>query len=45
VCVEFVRKLRDEAHYDTLDALVAQIRRDAAAARAHFSAAADAAGV
>jgi len=45
VCVEFVRKLRDEAHYDTLDALVAQIRRDAAAARAHFATAADAPGV
>jgi len=39
VCVEFVRRLRDEAHYDHLDALVAQIRRDADAARAHFAAA------
>ncbi|MFM1988183.1 MAG: hypothetical protein RJA99_1140 [Pseudomonadota bacterium] len=36
--VEFLRKLRDEAHYDGLDALVAQIRRDADDARAHFAA-------
>lgn len=35
--VEFVRRLRDEAHYDSLDALVAQIARDADAARAHFA--------
>ncbi|HYF60522.1 MAG TPA: bifunctional riboflavin kinase/FAD synthetase [Burkholderiaceae bacterium] len=38
VRIEFLRKLRDEAHYDGLDALVAQIRRDADAARAHFAA-------
>jgi len=37
--VEFMRKLRDEAHYDTLDALVEQIRIDADQARAHFAAA------
>jgi riboflavin kinase/FMN adenylyltransferase len=36
--VEFLRRLRDEAHYDSLDALVAQIARDADAARAHFAA-------
>jgi riboflavin kinase/FMN adenylyltransferase len=34
--VDFLRKLRDEAHYDTLDALVAQINLDADQARAHF---------
>ena len=38
VRVEFVRKLRDEARYDGLDALVAQIRLDAEQARAHFAA-------
>jgi riboflavin kinase / FMN adenylyltransferase len=38
VRIEFLRKLRDEAKYDGLDALVAQIRRDADAARAHFAA-------
>ncbi len=38
VRVEFLRKLRDEAHYDTLDALTAQIHQDAAEARAHFQA-------
>ncbi len=38
VRVEFVRKLRDEAKYDGLDALVAQIRLDAEQARAHFAA-------
>jgi riboflavin kinase/FMN adenylyltransferase len=32
--VEFVAKLRDEARYDSLDALVAQIRRDVDHARA-----------
>ncbi len=37
VRVEFLSKLRDEAHYDTLDALTAQIQKDAAAARAHFN--------
>ena len=31
--VEFVQKLRDEEHFPTLDALVAQIHRDAADAR------------
>jgi len=36
VRIEFLRKLRDEAHYDTLDALTAQIRKDAQDARAHF---------
>jgi riboflavin kinase/FMN adenylyltransferase len=36
VRVEFLRKLRDEAHYDTLDALTAQIHQDAAAARTYF---------
>jgi riboflavin kinase/FMN adenylyltransferase len=39
VRIEFLHKLRDEAHYDGLDALVAQIHRDADAARAHFAAA------
>lgn len=38
VRVEFVRKLRDEAHYDSLEALTAQIRLDADQARAHFAA-------
>ena len=33
VRVEFVAKLRDEAHYDSLDALAAQIDRDAHEAR------------
>jgi riboflavin kinase/FMN adenylyltransferase len=37
VRIEFLKKLRDEARYDGLDALVAQIRRDADAARAHFA--------
>jgi riboflavin kinase/FMN adenylyltransferase len=37
VRIEFLRKLRDEAHYDGLDALVAQIRLDAGEARAHFA--------
>ena len=40
VRVEFLRKLRDEAKYDGLDALVAQIRLDAEQARTHFTAAA-----
>jgi riboflavin kinase/FMN adenylyltransferase len=31
--VEFVEKLRDEEYFPTLDALVAQINRDAAEAR------------
>jgi riboflavin kinase/FMN adenylyltransferase len=34
--VEFVAKLRDEARYDSLDALTAQIRRDCDHAREHF---------
>ena len=34
--VEFVAKLRDEAHFDSLDALTAQIRRDCDHAREHF---------
>jgi riboflavin kinase/FMN adenylyltransferase len=34
VSVEFVKKLRDEQKYDTLDALAAAIRRDAEQARA-----------
>lgn len=37
VRVEFLHKLRDEAHYDGLDALVAQIHRDVDDARAHFA--------
>jgi len=32
--VEFLHKLRDEQKFDGIDALVAQIDRDAAAARA-----------
>lgn len=35
--VHFLRKLRDEARYDSLDALRAQIRRDEDAARAWFA--------
>jgi riboflavin kinase/FMN adenylyltransferase len=35
--LEFLLKLRDEAHYASLDALVGQIRRDCDAARAYFS--------
>jgi riboflavin kinase/FMN adenylyltransferase len=38
VRVTFLRKLRDEAHYASLEALVAQIRADAAQARAAFAA-------
>jgi riboflavin kinase / FMN adenylyltransferase len=34
--IEFHRKLRDEAHFTSLDALAAQIRRDCDAARAYF---------
>ncbi len=37
VRVEFLRKLRDEEKFDTLDALTAAIRSDAAAARALFA--------
>ena len=36
--VELLAKLRDEARYDTLDALTVAIDRDAAAARAFFAA-------
>jgi riboflavin kinase / FMN adenylyltransferase len=36
VRIEFLRKLRDEARYDTLEALTAQIRLDAQQAREHF---------
>lgn len=34
--LEFLTKLRDEAHYASLDALVAQIRADCVDARAYF---------
>jgi riboflavin kinase/FMN adenylyltransferase len=34
--IEFVKKLRDEAHFASLDELAAQIRRDCDAARRHF---------
>ncbi|MGZ5112391.1 MAG: bifunctional riboflavin kinase/FAD synthetase [Usitatibacter sp.] len=34
--IEFVKKLRDEAHFASLDELAAQIRRDCDAAREHF---------
>lgn len=34
--IEFRKKLRDEAHFSSLDALAAQIRRDCDAARAYF---------
>lgn len=34
--IEFRKKLRDEAHFTSLDALAAQIRRDCDAARAYF---------
>lgn len=43
--VEFVSKLRDEARFDSLDALVEQIHRDAHAARAVLSQTATAAPV
>jgi riboflavin kinase/FMN adenylyltransferase len=36
--LEFHRKLRDEAHFASLDELAAQIRRDCEAARAYFAA-------
>ena len=36
--IEFVKKLRDEAHFASLDELAAQIRRDCEAAQAHFRA-------
>jgi len=38
ISLEFVKKLRDEAHFASLDELAAQIRRDCEAARAVFSA-------
>jgi len=38
VTVEFLHKLRDEAHYPDLDALTRQIRADVAQARAYFAA-------
>jgi len=37
ISVEFLRKLRDEAHYESLELLTAQIERDAAAARDYFA--------
>lgn len=36
ITVRFLSKLRDEEKYDSLEQLVAQITRDAAAARAFF---------
>lgn len=36
VRVEFLRRLREERHYDSVERLVEQIRRDADQARAHF---------
>jgi riboflavin kinase/FMN adenylyltransferase len=36
--IEFVKKLRDEAHFASLDALAAQIQRDCEAARQVFAA-------
>lgn len=38
--IEFHKKLRDEAHFASLDELAAQIRRDCDAAREHFRSAA-----
>jgi riboflavin kinase/FMN adenylyltransferase len=38
--IEFVKKLRDEANFASLDELAAQIRRDCEAARNHFRASA-----
>jgi riboflavin kinase/FMN adenylyltransferase len=38
--IEFVKKLRDEAHFASLDELAAQIQRDCDAARDHFRASA-----
>ena len=35
--VEFLKKLRDEAHFASMDALAAQIRRDCEEARAFFA--------
>jgi len=36
VSIEFLKKLRDEAHFASLDELAAQIERDCDAARAYF---------
>jgi riboflavin kinase/FMN adenylyltransferase len=36
--IEFVKKLRDEAHFASLDALASQIQRDCDAARQLFAA-------
>ena len=36
--IEFRKKLREEAHFASLDELAAQIRRDCDAAREHFRA-------
>jgi riboflavin kinase / FMN adenylyltransferase len=38
ISIEFVKKLREEAHFASLDELSAQIRRDCDAARAFFAA-------
>ena len=38
LAIEFVKKLRDEAHFASLDALAAQIQRDCDAARQLFAA-------
>ena len=39
ICIEFLKKLRDEAHFASLDELAAQIARDCEAAREFFRAA------
>jgi len=39
ICIEFQKKLRDEAHFASLEALALQIRRDCDDARAFFRAA------
>jgi riboflavin kinase/FMN adenylyltransferase len=39
--IEFLKKLRDEAHFASLEELAAQIRRDCDAARGFFAAAAN----
>ena len=36
--IEFLKKLRDEAPFASMDALAAQIRRDCDTAREHFAA-------
>jgi riboflavin kinase/FMN adenylyltransferase len=38
ISIEFLKKLRDEAHFASLDELAAQIRRDCDAAREYFRA-------